>query len=72
MMNQDSIQFPKELMREVRTLRIAVEGVGTFSSIEQREELINRLKEQVCDIAITILMRADREKQNKFLLDSPE
>lgn len=66
----ETVSFPRETMLEVRELRKAMEGRGFYVTAEERDALIDRLKEKVADIALTILMNHDRAKVELFLADS--
>lgn len=66
----ETVSFPLETMADVRTLRKALEGGGFYVTAEDRDALIDRLKESVADVALTILINHDRAKIQRFLADA--
>ena len=68
----ETVGIPKETMEEVRQLRQAMEGRGFFITADERDAFIDRTKEKVADIVLTILVNRDRAKQERFLLHDPE
>lgn len=61
-------ELSPQTQKEVRSLRIVLEGKGNYSSIEQRDQIIDQLKYDISEFVLTILMREDAKKLNYFLI----
>lgn len=60
-------ELPIQIQQEVRLLRRIMEWEGNYSSIEERDWVINKLTHHISDITSSILMREDKERQSIFL-----
>lgn len=58
---------PKATRDSIRNLRRMLSGTHSCGSVEEFDAEVSRRKEEISDVVITILMREDAEKQERFL-----
>ena len=60
-------ELSQQTKTEVRSLRIVLEWKGKYSSIEERERIIDWLKYDIAEIVLTILLNEDKKRFDYFL-----
>ena len=61
----EQLNLPEKLV--VRKLNRLLECKGNYSTIEELDDMFDRLKNLLSDRVLTILMKEDREQQKNFM-----